>query len=59
VTVRPRRWRPGMLWKVAVLIAATVPLGGCNNSILRNAAEAGVETALERPLPTPTAARTK
>jgi hypothetical protein len=36
-----------------VLIAAA----GCRNSILRNFTEAGLETALEDPLPTPTARR--
>jgi hypothetical protein len=33
-----------------------VTLHACANSILRNAGEAGLETILEEPLPTPTAA---
>jgi len=41
----------GALW--AVLIAGS-GLQACANSILRNAAEAGLETALDVPLPTPT-----
>ncbi len=47
--------------KVIVLGLALAALSGlgflaCSNSILRNAAEAGIETALEGPLPTPTPA---
>ena len=44
----------GSVLTAAVL--ACVVLHACSNSILRNAAEAGVETVLEPPLPTPTAA---
>jgi hypothetical protein len=41
---------------VGLGIALSVAVcGGCENSILRNAAEAGLETVLEEPLPTPTA----
>jgi hypothetical protein len=44
--------------RVAAALAAAalgcVVLHACANSILRNAAEAGVETVLEGPLPTPT-----
>ena len=42
---------------VAVSISAVLlgALQGCANSILRNAAEAGIETVVEAPLPTPTA----
>ena len=41
---------------VGLGIALSVAVcGGCENSILRNAAEAGLETILEEPLPTPTA----
>jgi hypothetical protein len=42
---------------IVLFAGATVgslALHGCSNSILRNAAEAGVETVLEGPLPTPT-----
>ena len=35
------------------LVGVTLP--GCANSVLRNATEAGVETVLDVPLPTPTA----
>jgi hypothetical protein len=38
----------------AVLLLGASALGGCANSILRNAAEAGVETVLDAPLATPT-----
>jgi len=38
----------------AVMLLGASTLGGCANSILRNAAEAGVETVLDAPLPTPT-----
>ncbi|MBI3784083.1 MAG: hypothetical protein HY270_11855 [Deltaproteobacteria bacterium] len=38
---------------VVLLLVALLALAGCENSILRNAAEAGVEAALEAP-PTPT-----
>ena len=44
----------GLVLTPAVL--ACVVLFACSNSILRNAAEAGVETVLEPALPTPTAA---
>lgn len=45
---------------VALLLAAllaSASLHACANSILRNASEAGLETALDDPLPTPTAKR--
>ena len=38
----------------AVMLLGTSALGGCANSIVRNAAEAGVETVRDAPLPTPT-----
>ncbi len=45
---------------IAVLLASLLAMAvtsGCANSILRNAGEAGLETALEGPLPTPTLRR--
>ena len=41
----------GMVLSVAACISV---LPACSNSILGNAAEAGFETLLEEPLPTPT-----
>lgn len=52
-----RRLQPTL---IAVLLAAAsgaLLLQACSNSILRNAAEAGMESALDDPLPTPTVAR--
>ncbi|HVO25477.1 MAG TPA: hypothetical protein VMW56_17795 [Candidatus Margulisiibacteriota bacterium] len=45
--------RLGMV--LGALVVACGMLQACANSILRNAAEAGLETVLEEPLPTPTA----
>jgi hypothetical protein len=42
----------GIAFSVAVFACVVLP--ACSNSILRNAAEAGLETVLEEPLPTPT-----
>lgn len=39
----------------AALLAAAALLPACSNSLLRNFTEAGLETALDDPLPTPTA----
>jgi hypothetical protein len=49
---------------VALLLACAAAGGvfllqACSNSILRNAAEAGMESALDDPLPTPTRAAAK
>jgi hypothetical protein len=41
---------------LALAALSGLGLQACSNSILRNAAEAGVETVLEGPLPTPTPA---
>jgi hypothetical protein len=45
--------------RYALLVLAAAALGGllhaCSNSLLRNFTEAGLETALDDPLPTPTA----
>lgn len=46
-----------MLAGLVALLAAALCVSACTNSILRNAAEAGIETALDRPLPTATPAR--
>lgn len=43
----------GIVVAAALLLGASA-LSGCANSILRNAAEAGVETVLDAPPPTPT-----
>ena len=40
-----------------IFTLAAVTVAACSNSILRNVTEAGVETALEGPLPTPTVGR--
>jgi len=45
----------GIVLSVAACISV---LPACSNSILRNAAEAGLETVLEEPLPTPTVTAT-
>lgn len=41
---------------LAAGVWACVVAHGCRNSILRNTVEAGLETVLEEPLPTPTLA---
>jgi hypothetical protein len=45
----------GLDLAVSAAVFACVVLPACSNSVLRNAAEAGLETVLEEPLPTPTA----
>jgi hypothetical protein len=42
---------------LAALLAASAALHACSNSLLRNFTEAGLETALDDPLPTPTRSR--
>lgn len=46
-------------WALVALLAAALGasalLQACSNSLLRNASEAGLESALDDPLPTPTA----
>lgn len=44
---------------LVLMLASTAAafLHGCSNSPLRNFTEAGLETALDDPLPTPTAKR--
>ena len=52
------RWRNRpvlvLLRAALLIILALSPLPACSNSILRNAAEAGLETVLDTPAPTPT-----
>jgi len=50
------RTRTMVLLSAALACCLALTLQACANSILRNAAEAGVETVLEGPLPTPTVA---
>jgi hypothetical protein len=49
------KFRPVVTIAVAIALGS-IALQACANSILRNAAEAGVESVLEGPLPTATAA---
>ena len=51
------QWRTLPPLLVAAVLLQAVMGAGCSNSILRNAAEAGIETALDAPLPTPTSTR--
>ncbi len=44
----------GGLLALCLAALVSISLQACANSILRNATEAGLETALEAPLPTPT-----
>jgi hypothetical protein len=44
-----------VLWCAAAL--SGLLFTACENSILRNTTEAGLETVLEKPLPTPTVGR--
>lgn len=46
----------GYAW-LLLLVVGLGGLGGCRGSILRNATDAAVETALEAPAATPTARR--
>jgi len=45
--------RTAAIVAVAAALAAGALLQACANSILRNASEAGLESALDDPLPTP------
>jgi hypothetical protein len=51
-----RVWEHRHAGLIALAAACLLALPACANSILRNAAEAGLESVLEEPLPTPTAA---
>lgn len=51
------RNRVVLLALAALALGGTLVLHACSNSVLRNFTEAGLETALDDPLPTPTAKR--
>ena len=44
-----------MIFKLLAIAMLGLMLFGCRGSIIRNAAEVGIETALEAPDPTPSA----